>query len=106
MLVGTFYADVWMPHQEARLRACTIDGYRRKWERHIAPAFAPAELSEVGVEAIERWLASIPTRGAADGAYAVLRAMLRKAVRWGYLRPDSQVLKDAQRTWAMAVIGR
>lgn len=91
MLVGTFYADVWMPHQEARLRACTIDGYRRKWSRHIAPEFGSAELSEVGVEAIERWLASIPTRGAADGAYAVLRAMLRKAVRWGYLDADPTV---------------
>lgn len=88
MLVGNFYSDVWMPHQETRLRACTLDGYRRKWERHIAPAWAGVELDRVTAEGLERWLAAIPTAGAMHSAWAVMRSMLRRAERWGYASGD------------------
>lgn len=88
MTLEEFYETVWMPYQEGRLRACTLEGYRRKWARHIGPALGSQDLSEVTVEALERWLAAFPSRGAADGAWAVLRSMLRRAERWGYMEGD------------------
>lgn len=91
MLLSDYFNDVWWPYQVGRLRACTLEGYRNKWAAHVEPAFGDVALDAITVESIERWLASIPTRGAADGAYAVLRGMLRKAVRWGYLDVDHTV---------------
>lgn len=91
MLLCDFFIDVWWPYQAGRLRACTLEGYRNKWAAHIEPIFGDVALDAITVEALERWLASIPTRGAADGAYAVLRGILRKAVRWGYLDVDPTV---------------
>lgn len=88
MTLEEFYSLHWLPYQEGRLRAVTLAGYRSKWRAHIAPALGHLPLEEVSTEAVERWLASVPTKGAADSAYAVLRSMVRKAVRGGHLERD------------------
>lgn len=82
-----YWADHYQPSVKG-LRECTRAGYESAWRIHIQPAWADRELADATVERIESWLAAISTRGGARKAWALMRSMLRKAVRWGLLGTD------------------
>ena len=87
MLLRDFWEGSFRPSCGA-LRECTVVGYESAWRCHIAPVLGDVALDALDVETLERWLAGIGSRGAARKAWAVLRTMLRKAVRWGVLDVD------------------
>lgn len=90
MLLKEFWTNRYRSSLEG-LREVTITGYESAWRTHIVK-LGDCELTDLDVERIETWLASIPTRGGAAKAWGVLRAMLRKAVRWGLLDVDVTML--------------
>lgn len=96
LLLEEFWTNRFHPSC-AGLRECTRMGYESAWRIHIQPKLGGCELGELDVMRIEEWLASIPTRGGAVKAWGVLRAMLRKAVRWGLLDHDVTVMVKAPR---------
>lgn len=75
----------------ARLRECTRVGYRSAWECHIRPVLGDIELEALTGPRIQAWLSAIPSTGAARKAWAVLRQMIRMAVRLGLLDRDETV---------------
>lgn len=75
-----------------RLRRSTVVGYESAYRLHIKPRFGNYELEDISVEEIELWLASFEKTGAAKKAYAVLRAILRKAFKWQHCKFDPTVL--------------
>lgn len=81
MLLSVFHDEVWLPSC-ANLRECTMVGYESAWRCHIVDAFGGLEIDSITAGMIETWMAGMP-RGAARKAWGVLRAMLRKAFRWG-----------------------
>lgn len=81
MLLSVFHDEVWLPSC-ANLRECTMVGYESAWRCHIVDAFGGLEIDSITADMIETWMAGMP-RGAARKAWGVLRAMLRKASRWG-----------------------
>lgn len=62
-------------------------GYESAWRCHIVDAFGGLEIDSITADMIETWMAGMP-RGAARKAWGVLRAMLRKASRWGVSSVD------------------
>lgn len=87
MLLEQFVDAKWRPSC-AGLRECTMAGYESALRLHILPAFGMTEMADIDVRGVETWIAGIPGRGAARKAWAVLRSILRKAVRWGDLERD------------------
>ena len=86
MLLSVFHDEVWLPSC-ANLRECTMVGYESAWQCHIVDAFGGLEIDSITADMIETWMAGMP-RGAARKAWGVLRAMLRKASRWGVSSVD------------------
>lgn len=87
MLLSVFHDEVWLPSC-ANLRECTMVGYESAYRRHIGPRFGFVDMADITVADVESWLAGIQSPGAARKAWAVLRAMLRKALRFGVLDVD------------------
>lgn len=92
MILDEFVSTKFWPYCE-RLRASTVTGYESAYRCHIAPRFGGMEVSDIGVSDIELWLASFERTGAARKAYAVLRAILRKAYKWEAMAFDPTVLR-------------
>jgi integrase len=63
-------------------------GYESTLRLHVLPAFGGTEMADIDVRGVETWLAGMSSQGAARKAWAVLRSILRKAVRWGDLDLD------------------
>lgn len=87
MILDVFHDEHWL-QSTMNLRECTRIGYESAWRRHIQPAFGYMEMQEISAERIDTWLASFPSPGAARKSWSVLRAMLRKALRWGFMQTD------------------
>lgn len=87
MLLQEFWDDRYVGYCE-RLREVTRVGYESAWRCHVEPVFGSMELADIGVDDIELWLSGLASPGAARKAWAVLRQMLRKAAKWGYLEVD------------------
>lgn len=88
MLLEEFWATRFEPYCHGALRESTMVGYESAWLRHIRPEFGGRELPEITVEAVDSWLAEFERPGAARKAWSVLRAMLRRAIRWSLLDVD------------------
>ncbi|WP_308283334.1 site-specific integrase [Bifidobacterium pluvialisilvae] len=88
MILNDFWERKFLPYCMANLRECTLIGYESAWRRHIQPAFGLLEMEVIDVERLDRWLGGFSQAGAARKAWAVLRSMLRRAVRWGLLDID------------------
>lgn len=88
MLLEEFWATRFEPYCHGALRESTMVGYESAWRRHIRPEFGGRELPEITVEAVDSWLAEFERPGAARKAWSVLRAMLRRAIRWSLLDVD------------------
>lgn len=87
MLLGTFVDDVWWPSC-GKLRECTRVGYESAYRCHIQPKWAGVDMESITANDIEEWLGSFNQAGAARKAWAVLRAILRRAIRWNLLDVD------------------
>lgn len=87
MLLGTFVDDVWWPSC-ARLRECTRVGYESAYRCHIQSKWGGVDMESITASDIEEWLGSFNQAGAARKAWAVLRAILRRAIRWNLLDVD------------------
>lgn len=88
MLLEEFWMTRFRPYCAGALRESTLVGYESAWRLHVAPVFGCMELDMIGVEAVDTWLAGFDKPGAARKAWALLRAMLRRAVRWGLIDVD------------------
>ena len=82
MLLDTYWTEQYYPHT-ARLRACTRVGYESAYRCHISPTLGNTHIDQISAQDVDAWLAQISTVGAARKAWAVLRSMLRTAIRWG-----------------------
>lgn len=87
MTINDFWQDIYMQHISG-LRECTRIGYESAYRIHIKPALGDIQLDQLTVQTVEQWLHSIPSVGAARKAYAVLRQMLRLAVRYDIITMD------------------
>ena len=81
------YWDEWYWPSCSGLRECTRVGYESAWKCHISK-LSDMEIERLDPSSIDLWLTGIKSPGAARKAYAVLRQMTRKAVRWGLTDTD------------------
>lgn len=88
MLLSDYWADRYLPYCERTLRECTLVGYESAWRLHIEPTLGRMDMADITVETVDSWIAGLPSPGAARKAWALLRGMLRKAVRWGLVDVD------------------
>lgn len=51
--------------------------------------FGGTDMGAISVELVDKWLAGFDSAGAARKAWAVLRAILRRAIRWNLLDVDN-----------------
>ncbi|RSX56782.1 site-specific integrase [Bifidobacterium samirii] len=88
MLLEDFWADRFRPYCDEALRESTVVGYESAWRLHVEPAFGAMDLDAISVALVDGWLAGFDRPGAARKAWSLLRAMLRRAIRWGLLDHD------------------
>lgn len=88
MLLREFWNGRFWPYCTRNLRESTRVGYESAWRLHVMPCFGGMGMDEISVELVDKWLANFDTAGAARKAWAVLRAILRRAIRWNLLDVD------------------
>ena len=88
MLLQEFWNDRFWPYRVDNLRESTLVGYESAWRLHVMPVFGGMDMGAISVELVDKWLASFDSAGAARKAWGLLRAMLRKAIRWELLDVD------------------
>lgn len=88
MLLREFWNGRFWPYCTANLRESTCVGYESAWRLHVAPRFGAMQMESISVELVDKWLAGFASSGAARKAWAVLRAILRRAIRWNLLDVD------------------
>lgn len=88
MLLQEFWNGRFWPYCTQNLRESTRVGYESAWRLHVMPVFGGMGMDEISVELVDKWLANFDTAGAARKAWAVLRAILRRAIRWNLLDVD------------------
>ena len=88
MLLREFWANRFWPYCTRNLRESTRVGYESAWRLHVRPVFGASDMDAISVELVDKWLAGFDSAGAARKAWAVLRAMLRRAIRWNLLDVD------------------
>ena len=88
MLLQEFWTNRFWPYCTRNLRESTWVGYESAWRLHVMPVFGGMDMSAISVELVDKWLACFDTAGAARKAWAVLRAILRRAIRWNLLDVD------------------
>ena len=88
MLLREFWNGRFWPYCTANLRESTCVGYEPAWRLHVAPRFGAMQMESISVELVDKWLAGFASSGAARKAWAVLRAILRRAIRWNLLDVD------------------
>jgi integrase len=92
MLLGEFVEQIYW-EDRAGLRECTIVGYRSAWTVGISPRWATMDLAiPISVDDITAWLAVVSSPGAARKYWAVMRGMLRRAVKIGHADPTLATL--------------
>lgn len=89
MLLREFWNDRFWPYCTRNLRESTCVGYESAWRLHVMPCFGGMDMGAISVELVDKWLADFDTAGAARKAWAVLRAILRRAIRWNLLDVDT-----------------
>lgn len=87
MLMSEYWIERYWPSTSG-LRECTRRGYESAWRIHILPVLGGVELASLDAPMLESWLSGIRETGAARKAWALLRTMLRRALRWGLLDTD------------------
>lgn len=87
MQVIAFIDEVWRPTTKG-LRECTLSGYESALRTHILPFVEGLDLDELDADMIESWLTSFEKAGAARKSWALLRSILRLAVRKGIADND------------------
>lgn len=88
MLLQEFWTNRFWPYCTRNLRESTWVGYESAWRLHVMPVFGGMDMSAISVELVDKWLACFDSAGAARKAWAVLRAILRRAIRWNLLDVD------------------
>lgn len=88
MLLQEFWNGRFWPYCTRNLRESTWVGYESAWRLHVMPVFGGMDMSAISVELVDKWLACFDSAGAARKAWAVLRAILRRAIRWNLLDVD------------------
>lgn len=88
MLLQEFWNDRFWPYCTRNLRESTRVGYESAWRLHVMPVFGGMDMGAISVELVDKWLANFDTAGAARKAWSVLRAILRRAIRWNLLDVD------------------
>ena len=78
--------NMYMDDKRKRLRGNTIEGYESALRCHIMPRFAGVTIEEITHDAVQEWMDSIPTYGAAQKAYKTFRQVYRWIVRKLQLR--------------------
>ena len=73
---GAYLVGSWLPMQHHRLRASTLDDYRRRIEKHVLPTLGPIELQDLDASHLDRLYADLLDHGGPDR-----RALSPKTVR-------------------------
>lgn len=85
MLLREFWNDRFWPYCTRNLCESTCVGYESAWRLHVMPCFGGMDMGAISVELVDKWLAGFDSAGAARKAWSVLRAILRRAIRWNLL---------------------
>lgn len=81
MLLAEFVEQIYWPDRK-NLRECTLVGYHSAWDTHIKPQWELLDLDmPLQVGELTTWLHEFAQPGAARKSWAVMRSMLRRAVR-------------------------
>ena len=88
MLLDEFWTTRFLPYCTATLRECTVIGYESAWRLHVAPTLGGMSMEDITVDTVDEWIAGLSSAGVARKAWTLLRAMLRRAIRWGLLDVD------------------
>ena len=88
MLLREFRNGRFWPYCTANPRESTWVGYESAWRLHVMPVFGGMDMGAISVEPVDKRLAGFDSAGAARKAWAVLRAILRRAIRWNLLDVD------------------
>lgn len=88
MLLEAFWTTRFKPYCDGRLRESTLVGYESAWRLHVRPMFGDTDMAAIDVGMVDGWLAGFDRPGAARKAWALLRMMLRRAIRWDLLDTD------------------
>lgn len=78
--------EMYLEEKAGRVRANTLEGYESGIRCHVLPAWGHREVGGIGHEELQRWVDSIPTRGAAERAFKCFRQVLRWTIRRMQLR--------------------
>lgn len=85
--------------RKTSLRPRTRRSYERTAALHITPYLGPLRVSQLTPDAIDRWLATLTKKGVGSRtiqlARAVLRALLKPALRYGWLASNPAGLAEA-----------
>lgn len=79
-------AEAYLADRRARLRAVTVEGYESAVRRHVVPALGALDVEDITFEAVQAWVDSIPTYGAAHKAFKTFRQLYRWTIRRRQLR--------------------
>lgn len=88
MLLDEFWTTRFLPYCTETLRECTVIGYESAWRLHVAPTLGGMSMEDITVDTVYEWIAGLSSAGVARKAWTLLRAMLRRAIRWGLLDVD------------------
>ncbi len=81
LAINAIALDHYLPEKRARRRATTVEGYESSINLHVLPAFGHMEIADVTRDAVQTWVDSMPSAGAAEKAYKFLRQIIRWAIR-------------------------
>lgn len=79
-------AGAYLEDRRARLRPHTVEGYESAIRRHVLPALGALDVAEVTFEAVQAWVDSIPTPGAALKAFKTFRQLYRWTLKRRQMR--------------------
>lgn len=99
ILFAEFAAQV-LAIQSQTLAPRTVENYESLLKRWLLPAFGKRKVNEISVMAVDSWWAAIASKtGLVNrrNAYFVLSAIMRHAVRYGYLKASPCMVIDAAR---------
>lgn len=95
--MDVFFTTVYLPWARANRRPRTVYGYESEYYRLIQPAFGDTALDMLTPLTINQWLQTL-TPGRAHSAWKMLRALLNRAVKMGFLARSPLINVDEPRT--------
>ena len=77
VLISDFWAETYLPHLKAKLKASTLNGYEKLWSGHLSMAFAGLTLKRYKTGMGTRFLGDLAKRGLGTRSIAHVKSLAR-----------------------------